>query len=168
MGTPASKVCVALRMQDVRLFDPRRPGVPAGAKIAASDEAGRKNCRVLEDSYRIGRGDCGPLNILLERSEAVGNRALLQGLSVKKQSDGSYATDGGLVTITVTLPGQGTDPDGTRTPKRDGIGAVSFTALPDGASTLAMVFTDTKLTPHAIQLLDQPQVAMAGSARQPR
>ena len=168
MGTPASKVCVALRMQDVRLFDPRRPGVPAGARIAASDEAGRRDCRKREDAYQVGRGDCGPLNVLLERSEAVGNRALLQGLGVKKQSNGGYAADGGLITLTVTLPGQGTDPDGTPTPKRDGIGAVSFTALPNGASTLAMVFTDTKLTPHAIQLLDQPQVAMAGTPPQPR
>lgn len=168
MGTPASKVCVALRMQDVRLFDPRRPGVPASARIAASDEAGRRDCRKYEDAYQVGRGSCGPHNAILEKAEAVGDRVLLQRLGVKKQSNGDYAPDSGLIIISVILPGQGTDPDGTRTPKRDGTGAVSFTALPDGASTLAMVFTDAKLTPHAIQLLDQPQVAMAGSLPLPR
>lgn len=168
MGTPARKVCVALRMQDVRLFDPRRPGVPAGAKIAASDETGRNACKKLEDGGWVGRGSCGPLNPALAMRDSYGERVLLQGLGVAKQPNGSYAPDGGLITITTTMPGESRERDGTRTPQWDGLSTVTFTTIRDGASTITTVFTDTKLTPHAIQLLDQPQVAMAGTAPQPR
>ena len=168
MGTPASKVCVALRMQDVRLFDPRRPGVPAGAKIAASDETGRKACKRLEDGGWVGRGSCVSLNAGLEAAAEGGQRVLLQGLGVAKQPNGSYAPDGGLITIATVMPGESRERDGTRTPQWDGLSTVTFTSLPEGATTIGMAFTDTKLTPHAIQLLDQPQVAMAGTALQPR
>lgn len=168
MGTAASKVCVALRMQDVRLFDPRRPGVPAGAKVAASDEAGRKACKKLEDGGWVGRGSCGSHNNVLARGDASGSRVLLQGKDVAKLPNGNYAPNGGLITITVVMPGNAVDEHGNRMPKRDGNAVILFTTEVDGATTITTVFTDTQLTPHAIQLLDQPQVAMAGTAPQPR
>ncbi|HMU01469.1 MAG TPA: hypothetical protein PKA33_19210 [Amaricoccus sp.] len=161
MGTPAGKVCVSMRLHDVRLFDPRIPGVPQGAKIAASDEAGRQACKKLEDAGRVGRGSCGPLNPALEKRDGVGDRVLLQGSGVTKQANGTYAPDGTLITLTAIMPGNGTNPDGTRSLERDGRATITFTSLPHGASGIGMVFTDVRLTPHAIERLE-PQVAMTG------
>ena len=155
MGTRAQKMCVADRWHDVRLYDARRPGIPREALLPGMAKAGMARCNRLVAKNKVAKGSCGFHNTVLQRASGVGERVLLQGQAVKWHPDGTYKPDGILVTVTTILPGNGTDPDGRRTPDRDGRGAIQYSALPEGATILGSVFTGGAYTATALKLLSE-------------
>ncbi|QOJ33807.1 MAG: hypothetical protein HRU82_02075 [Nitrospira sp.] len=142
IGTPAAKMCVADRMQDVKMYDVRKPELPDETLIQNTPEAAAKKCDELTAKGVITRDGCGFHNDILKRSEAVGERVMLQGLGVKKQNDGSFTPNGLVITITANMTGDKTF--------RDGRGAIQYSTLPEGASMLAGVFTGTGYTQTAL------------------
>lgn len=149
IGTPASKMCVGDRMQDVKMYDVRKPELPAETLIRSTPEAAAKKCDELAAKGIVGRSSCAFHNDILRKSAAVGERVMLQGLGVKKQDDGSYKPNGVVITITANMTGN-------KTPQ-DGIGTIQYTTLPEGASLLARVFTGSNYTQTALGELPSRQ-----------
>lgn len=122
--------------------------------INSTEEDAQTAC---EDLYRRGivtSDSCGFHNHILERAEAVGQRVFMQGEGVERQPDGSYRTNGTIATITLILPGHGTDRNGERSPERDGRGALLYSTI-QGASLIATFFSESRYTPYALELLDR-------------
>lgn len=149
IGTKADKICVAERVHDIRLFDVRRPGLPPEAMLKSTEADAARRCGQLVEKRIVAQGSCGFLNTILQRTEPLGERVMLLGLGVKKQPDGSWKPDGTLVTITANMTGDGTS--------RDGRGALQFTVLPEGATVVGRVFTGTRYTETALQILSGRQ-----------
>ncbi|MBI4030277.1 MAG: hypothetical protein HY370_01240 [Proteobacteria bacterium] len=145
VGTPATKMCVADRMHDVKLYDAREPGLPEETLIKSTPEAAAKQCEKLAKADVISRSSCGFHNDMLKKVSALGERIMLQGLGVKKQDDGTYTPNGAVITITANMTGDKTS--------RDGRGGIQYSFLPGGASFLARVFTGTGYTQTALNEL---------------
>lgn len=145
IGTLASKMCVADRMQDVKMYDVRKPELPAETLIQSTPEAAAKKCDELAAKGVITRDGCSFHNDAMKNLAKVGERVMMQGLGVKKQNDGSYIPDGTLITVTANMANNKTS--------RDGRGMIHYSALPDGASLLARIFTGTNYTQTALSEL---------------
>lgn len=164
IGTPATKSCIALRFHDVRLYDARVPGVPPETLIDSTEEAALARCAALDAQYIVAKGSCGFHNKVLEISVPFGEGVLLQGYSAVRQSDGTWATERGLVTVTLTEPGNGRDRDGERLLEADGIAVIHYTALPEGAIVIGSVLVDTRYTQQALDMLEARDNGIATSA----
>ena len=149
-GEPASRICIRNRLADIRLFDARKPGLRSEALLAASDEDGRRNCEELVKAKTLNSGTCSPYNRSMKRSEAVGERIIMQGFNVDKQPDGSYRKNGMLTTFAGNVNG---------TIRQDGIkgviGGIYFTALPNGATITNMIMIYAEYTPYGLSLLSK-------------
>ena len=145
IGTPASKMCVADRMQDVKMYDVRKPELPAETLIQSTPEAAAKKCDELAAKGIVGRKECGFHNDMLKNASKFGERVMLQGLGVKKQADGSYKPNGVAITITSNMTSKDASDNGR--------GAIQYSTLPDGASMLATVFTGSNYTQTALSEL---------------
>lgn len=169
MGTPSTRSCIALRFHDVRLYDARQPGVPDETLIDSTEEAALARCAAIAETGLIAVGSCGFHNTAWQASVRVGEGMLLQAYSTTRRSDGSYATDDGLITVTLIGPGNGRDREGERSPERDGRGVILVTALPEGAMIITTVFVDGAYTQHALDLLASRREGIQSSALlQPR
>ncbi len=145
IGTPASKMCVADRMQDVKMYDVRKPELPAETLIQSTPEAAAKKCDELAATGIITRDGCSFHNDALKNLAKLGEHVMMQGLGVKKKDDGSYTPNGVVITITANMTGDKTS--------RDGRGMIHYSTLPDGASMLARVFTGSNYTQTALSEL---------------
>jgi hypothetical protein len=145
IGTMATKMCVADRMHDVKLYDARKPSLPPEVFLKSTPEAAAKKCKELSKEGIITRNECGFHNDMLNNMSKFGDRVMFQGLGVKKQPDGTYASNGILITITANMTGDKTS--------RDGRSLIQYSLLPEGASFLASVFTDAAYTQAALNEL---------------
>ncbi len=104
IGTPATKMCVADRMHDVKMYDVRKPELPAEALIESTPEAAAKGV--------VTRDGCSFHNDALKNLARLGERVMLQGLGVKKKDHDAYTPNGVVVTITANMTGDKTLWDG--------------------------------------------------------
>jgi hypothetical protein len=148
----ATRFCVHERLADLRIYDARKPGVPAAALIKASETEGRRKCSELIKAGTIRPDTCGTLNKSLEAGEPHGERVMFQGFNVSKKADGSYVKDGTLTSVTVTLPGGLTED--IKPPTKPLYGGILFTSLPDGATTLNVMLASGNYTPYGLALLE--------------
>ena len=103
-ATPATKMCVADRMHDVKMYDVRKPELPAEALIESTPEAAAKGV--------ITRDGCSFHNDALKNLARLRERVMLQGLGVKKKDHDAYTPNGVVVTITANMTGAKTLWDG--------------------------------------------------------
>jgi len=152
-STRATKICIYLRLADVRLFDARASGVQTGALLKSSDEDGNKRCDALAAQGTFKRGACGPHNAFIRTAASHNEHVILQGFNVKKQKDGTYSRDGTLATVTGVI--RSTDKE----PKEDlflkSLGGILYTSLPDGASVINATLVFAAYTTHGLDLLQQ-------------
>jgi hypothetical protein len=130
----STRGCVALRLQNVKIFDARVPGVDNGTLIKTEDPAtARRQCEA------VGTGTCGLHSRLLADQDRGGYRVMMQGTVMHHQPDGTYIP-GGLVTVTAQMEGEK-------------IGTLGYTSQA-GAYTIATAFTDMAYAPYALEILD--------------
>lgn len=150
-GKRASKFCVWTRLANLRIFDARKPGVPTEALLKAPESDALRRCDELAKEEKVPRESCGSLNTMNRKSEGHGDRVMIQGFVVAKQSDGSYKPNGTLATVTGRIGGNINDfPDH---PGWGIGGGVTYSSLPDGASIITAVFVYPEYTPYGLSLL---------------
>ncbi len=148
MGTPATSGCVTLRYHDVRLYDARQPGVPNDVLVNSTPQAAAARCEQLH------RETCVFLNEALERIDSTGERVAIQAYTVRELDDGRFVNGSEMITVTLTMPGNGLTLDGERYPDGDQLGTLVFSTLPEGATSIAEVFRDGAYTERALAILD--------------
>lgn len=151
LGDPAREICVYNRMANLRLFDARKPGVSAGALLKAPEADALRRCDELAAQGSFARSACAPLNAMLHKTESYGERVLLQGFLVKRQSDGSYRPDGTLATLSGRVGGSIND--FRDNPARGILGGLVYSSLPDGASVLNATLVYVDYTPYGLASL---------------
>jgi hypothetical protein len=151
MGDRASKICVWTRLANIRLFDARKPGLPAEALLKAPEADALRRCDELAKGGKVSRESCGSFNTMKQKAEAHGERVMIQGFTVEKQADGTYKPNGTLATLSGRLGGSIDDfPDHPGW----GIGGVlTYSSLPDGASIINAVVVYPEYTPYGLSLL---------------
>jgi hypothetical protein len=155
IGIPADKMCLSLRIHDVKLYDVRKPVLPAETMIDSTPEAAAKRCDELTAKGVIARENCGFHNDMLKKGTSHGDLVMMQGLGTEKNPDGSHGPNGNVITITAKMAGDKSS--------GDGVGAILISTLPSGASMLATVFTGTNYTQTALNEL-QADANVAKSA----
>lgn len=141
-GKGATTMCVRNRLADVRLYDVHKPGPPPDVFVKASREAAEKYCDSLFAGTLIG---CGLLNDILVEQENAGGRVLMQARNQQKNPDGSYASDGVLMTVVANLTADGE-------PTRSGMTVIDYTT-PEGATFVSRVFFETEISENAKKLI---------------
>ncbi len=153
-GQRASKICVYLRLADVRIFDARKPGIPSGALLRAPEENAIHRCAALVKSGKTQTGTCGALNATLKASEKKGGHVMFQGFNLEKTPDGGYRKINVLTTVTAALV-KTTSPDGQVIPFDGLLGDISFSGLPDGDTTTSVILALPGYTNYGLSLLDR-------------
>lgn len=127
------------------MYDVRVPELPEETLIKSTPEAAAKKCDELAAKDVVTRDGCSFHNDALQKIFKLGDRVMLQGLGVSKQTNGSYAPDGTVIMITANMSGDKTI--------HDGRSMIIFSTLPDGASILGTAFTETTYTQTALNEL---------------
>lgn len=106
-GDGPTQACIYSRMASIRLYDARKPGIVPAVLSKGSEAATKKRCDTLIKSGEEAAGTCGYLNALLQKSNDVGERAIVQADNMRKQKDGSYRADAVTITITANMVSAG-------------------------------------------------------------
>jgi hypothetical protein len=148
----ATKLCVYLRLADLRLFDARKPGLQGTAMLRASNGDAARHCAQLVNSKAFAAKTCGAFNDVIGKGEPNGERIMLEGFNVERQADGSYKKDGTLTTVTGNVTGSLENDPGE--PLKGIVAGVFYTSLPDGATIINKTLVYAHYTPYGISLLD--------------
>ncbi|MGE0269595.1 MAG: hypothetical protein AB7S78_14185 [Candidatus Omnitrophota bacterium] len=138
IGKPLKKICITLKLHDVKFFDTNIPGVPEEALTHGDRD------RALQFCKDKGFGSCNFHDDVLKRAEEkLGEHVMMQGRTDR----------GTLVTLSASVPGNGG-------------GGLGMT-FPEGAIVSAGVFEDVKKTPALVALFEEKRnegitVAKAG------
>lgn len=150
-GRTASRFCIDKRLENIRMFDAREPGLDPAALLRADEAEAEKRCAELVRSGRLEAGTCRPLNVLLRSVEPYGERAMFQGFVTHKQSDGRYIRTGTLATITGSISGS------PRIKKGDEIlditSSLFLSSVPEGATIIEDVTVRAQYLPYGESLL---------------
>jgi hypothetical protein len=151
LGDRAGEICVYNRMANIRLFDARKAGTPAGALLKAPEADASRRCDELAAQGKVARKACGALNTILQKTETYGERVLLQGFLVERASDGSYRPDGTLATLSGRVGGSIND--FRDSPARGILGGLAYSSLPEGATILNATLVYVEYTPYGLTAL---------------
>ena len=131
----STRGCVELRLQNVKIFDARVPGIDPGALIKTEDPGiAKRQCEA------IGVGGCNLHSKFLAEQARAGYRVMMQGTAMNHLPNGTY-TPGQLVTLTGQMDGEK-------------IGTLAYTSK-EGAYSIATAFTDIAYAPYALKILDE-------------
>ncbi|MGA4472910.1 hypothetical protein ACPA2M_08040 [Ectopseudomonas chengduensis] len=147
---PATQFCIYKRLENIRLFDARKPGINPATLLKTDEAEAHRRCDELIKSGKV-TGVCGSLNSFIRDSEPFKERVMFQGFITEKQADGSYKKDGTLATITGNIGGSMKDyPD---KPLRGIVSAILFSSLPDGTTVVNMFTVYAEYLPYGVELL---------------
>lgn len=148
---PANQFCIYKRLENIRLFDARKPGVNPATLLKTDEAEAHKRCEELIKEGRLNPGTCGSLNSTIKAGEPFGERVMFQGFITEKQADGSYKKDGTLVTVTGNIGGTMKDyPD---EPLKGIVSGIFYSSLPDGATIANMTTVYAEYLPYGMELL---------------
>lgn len=139
-----AKICVYGRLANLRLFDASKNGTPQSALLKASDEDAAQHCDALAKAGKFERKTCAAYNTIIKKREPNGERIMVQGFNVKRQSDGTYERDGTMTTVTGNVNGHLSE--NSKDPWQGVVSGIFYTSLPDGATIINMVLAFAKYT----------------------
>lgn len=152
-GEPASKFCIYKRLENIRLFDARNPGVDPATLLKTDEAEAHKRCEELIAEGKLNAGTCGTLNASIQGGEPFGERVMFQGFITEKQTNGTYRKNNTLATITGNIGGSLNDyPD---MPLKGIVSAIFFSSLPEGATVINMTTIYAEYLPYGLELLGQ-------------
>lgn len=148
---PATQFCIYKRLENIRLFDARKPGVNPATLLKTDEAEAHKRCAELIEEGKFNPGTCGSLNATIRAGEPFGERVMFQGFITEKQADGSYRQNGTLATITGNIGGSMKDyPD---EPLKGIVSGIFYSSLPDGATIANMTTVYAEYLPYGMELL---------------
>jgi hypothetical protein len=154
LGDRAGQLCIYNRLADIRLFDARKPGTPQAVLLKAPEADAIQNCKRLQAAGKMPPGNCSSLNTMIKRVEPYGERVILQGLTVERRADGTYAPDGTLTTVSGNVTGSVNDDPAH--PSRGIVGGIAYSTLPDGATLLGPTLVYARYTDYGLSKLSAP------------
>lgn len=150
---PASKICIYKRLENIRLFDARKPGVDPATLLKADESEAKKRCDELIAGKKLNAGTCGSLNSTIRAGEPFGERVMFQGFITEKQADGTYRRNNTLATVTGNIGGSLDDyPD---EPLKGIVSGIFFSSLPDGATVGNMTTIYAEYLSYGLEILDR-------------
>lgn len=154
IGEPATKICVFERLQNLRLFDPRKPGTPPEVLIVTPDEQAKKVCADMRSKGETQGDTCQPLNQMIREGEQWGRRVLVRAENVSKQTNGSFQRDGSMTVIMGSIIRSENLPNKMEELTERVRANVWQVLLPEGAALRRLSMTQLTLTPHGEAVLD--------------